>query len=106
MMRVLLEMWGYEVVEAEGEEETMQTAESFMPNVILVDTTRSFDEDIKIVSRLRVSNLPKFCRSLYFLDLHRRNITGLRWITVQQTCWPSRLDLDRLESYLETALPV
>src|SRR5437764_13933004 len=57
MMRVLLEMWGYEVIEADGEEETVQAAERFLPNAILVDTTRAFDDELKIVSRLRVSTL-------------------------------------------------
>ena len=106
MMRVLLEMWGYEVVEADGEEGTVEAAEKFMPNAILVDTTRSFDEDLKIVSRLRVSSLlsrvPIFVLSGYTQAQNYR--AAMDHGATNLLAKP--LDLDLLESCLEAALPV
>src|SRR5215470_14260006 len=58
MMRVLLEMWGFEVVEAAGRDETVKIAETERPQLILVDTATQFDEDLKVVSSLRHSHVP------------------------------------------------
>src|ERR1044071_1367607 len=58
MMRVLLEMWGFEVVESAGANETVKIAESEHPQLILVDTATQFNEDLKIVSELRHSRIP------------------------------------------------
>ena len=55
MMRVLLEMWGYRVFEARGEEETLQVAESADPEVILLDTSKLFFDDIEILTAIRRS---------------------------------------------------
>lgn len=105
MMRILLEMWGYDVVEANGEQETVEAAENFMPNAILVDTTRSFDEDLKIVSRLRISNLlgsvpifvlSGFTQAQYYRAAIDHGATNLL---------AKPLDLDLLETCLEAALP-
>ena len=57
MMRMLLEMWDYEVIEADGEDETMRLAENRHPALILVDTAIRFEDDMKMVSRLRRSRL-------------------------------------------------
>jgi CheY-like chemotaxis protein len=55
MIRVLLEMWGYRVFEACGEEETLSVAESAEPEVILLDTSKLFFDDIEILSAIRRS---------------------------------------------------
>lgn len=59
MMRVLLEMWGYEVIEANGESETVELAESSFPDAILVDTSRRSESDLQIVSSVRRSRVPR-----------------------------------------------
>jgi DNA-binding response OmpR family regulator len=106
MMRVLVEMWGYEVLEANGEEETMNAAETFLPNAILLDATRLFDEDLKIVSRLRLSQVSRlvpiivlsgYTQSKYHEAAIDRGATKLL---------AKPLDLDQLEDCLEAALPV
>jgi|SRR6478672_1107901 CheY-like chemotaxis protein len=106
MMRVLLEMWGYEVVEAEGEEETLQAAERFMPNAILVDTTRSFDDDLKIVSRLRVSSLLKLIPIIVLSGFTQKRYYTAAIDHGATSLLAKPLDLDLLESCLEAALPV
>jgi DNA-binding response OmpR family regulator len=106
MMRVLLEMWGYEVVEADGEEETVSAAERFMPNAVLVDTTRLFAEDLKVVSRLRLSKVsglvPIIVLSGFTQDKYRRAAIDHGATSL----FAKPLDFDQLESSLETALPV
>jgi CheY-like chemotaxis protein len=106
MMRVLLEMWGYEVVEADGEEETITAAESFMPNAILVDTTRSFDDDLKIVSRLRVSNLLRLVPIIVLSGFTQAQNYRAAMDHGATNLLAKPLDLDLLESCLEAALPV
>ena len=106
MMRVLLEMWGYEVAEAEGEEETVRMAESYLPNVILVDTSRLFDEDIKIVSKLRVANLPQLLPIIVLSGFTQTKYQRAALDHGATDLLAKPLDLDRLESYLGTSLPV
>ena len=106
MMRVLLEMWGYEVAEADGEEETVTMAESYMPNVILVDTSRLFDEDIKVVSKLRIANIPQLLPIIVLSGFTQTKYQKAAMDHGATSMLAKPLDLDRLESYLETALPV
>ena len=106
MMRVLVEMWGFEVEEANGEEETLKVAETFLPNAILIDATRLFDEDLKVVSRLRLSEVSRlvpifvlsgYTQSKYFQAAIDHGATNLL---------AKPLDLEKLENCLEAALPV
>jgi response regulator RpfG family c-di-GMP phosphodiesterase len=106
MMRVLLEMWGYEVAEADGEEETVRMAESYLPNVILVDTSRLFDEDIKVVSKLRIAKLPRLLPILVLSGFTQTKYQKAAKDHGATSLLAKPLDLDRLESFLETALPV
>ena len=90
MMRVLLEMWGYDVAEADGEEETVRMAESYLPNVILVDTSRLFDEDIKVVVELRVAKLAAAAADPGAFRFYADEISKGSETTVRPVCWPSR----------------
>jgi len=105
MMKVLLEMWGYEVAEAIGISDTVERAESFAPDFVLVDTSRLFDQDIEVVSSLRGSKLrasvPVFVMSgfpqaAYLRSAMEHGATGLL---------VKPLDLEVLEGHLESALP-
>jgi DNA-binding response OmpR family regulator len=103
MMRVLLEMWGYEVDVADGAEDTVERAEAFCPHAVLVDTTRRFNEDIKVVSRLRLSTalsaVPVFVMSGFSQPTYEKTAFdhGATGLLVKP------LDLDLLEEYLESA---
>jgi CheY-like chemotaxis protein len=105
MMKVLLEMWGYEVAEAIGISETVQRAETFAPDFVLVDTSRLFDQDIEVVSSLRGSKLRAsvpvfvmsgFSQATYLQSAIEHGATGLL---------VKPLDLEKLEAHLESALP-
>lgn len=105
MMRVLLEMWGYEVAEAEGEIETVAAAEVFMPNLILVDTSRMFDEEMKIVSRLKTSTDDR----VPILVLSGFTQAGYRQSAIDHGAaemLSKPIDFELLEGFLETGLPV
>jgi CheY-like chemotaxis protein len=105
MMAVLLGMWGYEVIEAAGEDETLERAEAERPQLILVDASRPFEEDLQVVSRLRQSSLPKdlpvIVMSGHTQETHHRLAFehGATGVLVKP------LDLELLEDYLETFLP-
>lgn len=105
MMKVLLEMWGYEVAEANGISETVEQAETFAPDFVLVDTSRLFDQDIEVVSSLRGSKLGQsvpvfvmsgFSQSAYLKSALEHGATGLL---------VKPLDLDMLEKHLDSARP-
>jgi response regulator RpfG family c-di-GMP phosphodiesterase len=105
MMKVLLEMWGYEVAEANGISETVEQAETFAPHFVLVDTSRLFDQDIEVVSSLRGSKLGQsvpvfvmsgFSQSAYLKSAMEHGATGLL---------VKPLDLDMLEKHLDSARP-
>jgi CheY-like chemotaxis protein len=105
MMRVLLEMWDYEVVEAEGEEETVRLAEGCFPNVILIDSSRLFDDDLKIVSRLRVSKVPHLIPIIVLSGYTQRRYQKAAIDRGATNFLAKPLDLDQLEICLEGALP-
>ena len=106
MLRVLLEMWGYDAIEANGGDETLQLAETEHPQLILVDTSRTYDADLQVVRRIRQSDIPAavpvivlsgYSQSSYQKAAFEHGATGLL---------VKPLDLDLLENYLETCLPV
>lgn len=54
MMRYLLQIWKYQVVEATGsEEEIMQTAAGYSPDLILISSQNSRDGNFTTIKRLR-----------------------------------------------------
>jgi CheY-like chemotaxis protein len=105
MLRVLLELWGYEVAEANGNIDTVATAEACSPDVVLVDTSRLFDQDVEVVSSLRESKLRAsvpvyvmsgFSQAAYLKSAFDKGATD---VLVKP------LDLDLLEEHLESAMP-
>jgi CheY-like chemotaxis protein len=104
MMRVLLEMWGYEVLEAAGEDETTRIAESEHPDLILVDTATKFEEDIKIVSRLRRSHVPASVPIIVLSGYPQADYQKAAFENGATGHLVKPLDLDVLEDYLETCL--
>ena len=56
MIRILLEMWGYDVIEADGKAETVELAKNEHPGLILLDTTQRFADEVKVVSDIRSSD--------------------------------------------------
>ena len=106
MMRVLLEMWGYDVVEADGEEETIKAAESFLPNAILVDTSRMFDDDLKVVSRLRLSKASRLVPIIVISGFTQPKYQRAAIDHGATNLLAKPLDLDLLESCLEASLPM
>jgi CheY-like chemotaxis protein len=104
MMRVLLEMWGYEVVEAAGDDETVRVAESARPELILVDTATKFEEDLKVVSSLRRSHVPASVPIIVLSGYPQADYQKAAFENGATGHLVKPLDLDLLESYLETCL--
>lgn len=53
LFRTLLEMWNYRVIEAESLEDSIYVAENRMPDLVLMDTSISFDDNLSSMKRLR-----------------------------------------------------
>lgn len=104
MMHVLLEMWGYEVIEAAGEDETVRLAESEHPELILVDTHTQFEEDLKVVSCLRGSHLLTSIPIIVLSEYPQADYQKAAFEKGATGHLVKPLDLDLLESYLETCL--
>jgi DNA-binding response OmpR family regulator len=104
MLRVLLEMWQYRVVEAEGPDETLAIAAAEHPKMILLDTSVPYEDDLKILRLIRESrstdNVPiivlsGFPQVKYREAAFKNGATGLL---------VKPLDLDLLEGYLDDYL--
>jgi CheY-like chemotaxis protein len=100
MLRVLLEMWGYQVIETECSEETVWAAEAVRPNVIVLDTSLLYDDDLMVLNQIRTTELTAdvpvlvlsgFPQPSYRQAAFDRGATGLL---------VKPLDIDLLENYL------
>ena len=104
MMRVLLELWGYEVSEAIGLDETLETAKKEHPRMILLDTSREFENDLEMISALSHSkdlgSAPVVVMSGYSQRRYKKAALecGAAGVLLKP------LDLDTFEKYLEAAL--
>lgn len=104
MMRVLLEMWGFEVIEAAGDDESVRVAESAQPELILVDTATKFEEDISVVSRLRRSHVPPTVPIVVLSGYPQADYQKAAFENGATGHLVKPLDPDLLENYLETCL--
>jgi DNA-binding response OmpR family regulator len=104
MMRVLLEMWGYEVVEADGEDESLRLAESEQPQLVLVDTASKFEEDLEVVDTIRHSNLPSTVPIIVLSGHPQADYQKAAFEHGATGHMLKPLDLDLLENYLESCL--
>lgn len=104
MMHVLLEMWGYEVIEAADENETVCLAESEHPELILVDTNTKFEDDLEVVGCLRRSHLPASVPIIVLSGYPQADYQKAVFEKGATGHLVKPLDLDLLEHYLETCL--
>jgi len=104
MMHVLLEMWGFEVVEASCSDETVRIAETEHPQLILVDTANQFNEDLKIVNSLRHSHVPPSLPIIVLSGYPQADYQKAAFENGATGHLVKPLDLDLLENYLETCL--
>lgn len=75
MLRVILEIWGYEVLEAGNQEESIRLGAETNPSLILLDTSRNFTdglENIRILKRQdEMVDIPAVVLSGYAQDTYR-----------------------------------
>jgi len=57
MMSTMLEIWGYEAIEANGGHETVMLARDSHPKAILLESSRVLADDLKLMSELRSDEL-------------------------------------------------
>lgn len=53
LYRTILEMWKYRVVENEKPDKLLETIEKIQPDLVLIDLTISFADEINILSQIR-----------------------------------------------------
>jgi DNA-binding response OmpR family regulator len=100
MLRVLLQMWDYRVIEAEGPDETLKLANQEHPRVILLDTSLLFEDDLEVLRKIRssheVQSLPVIMLSGFPQMQYREAAfkNGASGLLVKP------LDIDLLEGYL------
>lgn len=77
MLRVILELWDYEVIEACTIEESLSLSRGRKPAVILIDSTLQFNNSLDDVSKLRHSenlgDTPSLVISGFSQDLYRES---------------------------------
>lgn len=104
MMHVLLDLWGYEVIEACSNDDAVDLAESRHPQLVLVDTSCKFEEDMEVVTRLRHSHLPPSVPVIVMSTYPQAEYQKAAFEHGASGHLVKPLDLDLLENYLETCL--
>jgi CheY-like chemotaxis protein len=105
MMHVLLEMWGYSAVEADGYDETINLAEAHAPHAIIVDTSRSYEEDLAIVAGLRRSGLPAV-PVIVMSSYNRPDLERSAFESGATSVMAKPLDVELLQRYLASSLSI
>lgn len=104
MMRVLLEMWGYEVSEAMGLDDTLESARDNHADLILVDTSREFENDLEMISTLSHSKELGWAQVIVMSGYSQRRYQRAALECGASGFLTKPLDLDLFESYVRTAL--
>jgi len=104
MMRVLLEMWGYEVSEAVGLDETITAARDNHADLILMDTSREFENDLEMISTLSHSKELGWAQVIVMSGYSQRRYQRAALECGASGFLTKPLDLDLFESYVRTAL--
>ena len=101
MLRVLLEMWGYRVMEAEGSNETLKYVRTRGLRMVILDTSLAFEDDLQVLREIRHSDIggsvPVLVLTGFPQIRHRKAAfeNGATGLLVKP------MDLDLLEGYLE-----
>lgn len=102
MLRVVLELWDYQVAEAENSDDSIRLAAYRHPSVILMDTPLPFDDTLNTLSRLHssdaVGNTPSVVLSGYSEESYRREA----WKRGASCFLVKPIDFDILRTYIDT----
>lgn len=104
MMHILLDLWGYDVIEACNDDDAVNQAEESQPQLVLVDTTCSFNDDMKLVTRLRHSHLPPSTPLIVMSAYPQAEYQKAAFEHGASGQLVKPIDLELLENYLETCL--
>ena len=104
MMSVLLGMWGYDVIEAVGEDETVELAVTGHPQLILLDTSRPFEQELQIIARIRKSELPANLPVIVLSGNTQESYQIAAFEVGANGVLAKPLDLELLEAYLDSSI--
>ena len=102
MLRVILEIWDYDVVEAETPDASITLGSSRHPSLILLDTTMHFTETLEDIRLLKqedgLSDVPSVLISGFSQNIYREAAlrNGASGFLVKP------IDFDLLHEYIET----
>lgn len=102
MLRVILEIWDYDVVEAESPDASITLGSSRHPSLILLDTTMHFTETLEDIRLLKqedgLSDVPSVLISGFSQNIYREAAlrNGASGFLVKP------IDFDLLHEYIET----
>jgi CheY-like chemotaxis protein len=102
MLRVILEIWDYEVVEADTPDASITLGSSRHPSLILLDTTMHFTDTLEDIRLLKqgdgLSDVPSVLISGFSQNTYREAAlkTGASGFLVKP------IDFDLLHEYIET----
>lgn len=104
MLRVMLELWNYKVIEAETPEECLRLGRKRHPSLLLMDTTADFAGCLDNINKIRrddgMTAIPSIMMSGYSQEIYRDaaiNSGASHFI-------PKPVDFDLLQTYIETLL--
>jgi DNA-binding response OmpR family regulator len=100
----MLELWNYEVVEAETPDDSLTLGRERHPSLLLMDTTVDFEDGLDNISKIRqdteLTAVPSIMMSGYSQEPYRD--AALRSGASHFMAKP--IDFDLLQNYIETLL--
>ena len=102
MLKVALELWNYQVVEAENSDDSIRLVKDRHPSVILMDTPLLFGETLNTLSKLHASDsigrTPYIVLSGYPQESYRKEA----WRRGAACFLVKPIDFDILRTYIDT----
>jgi CheY-like chemotaxis protein len=104
MFRVMLELWDYEVLEAETSEESLDLGRKRHPALLLLDTTVDFEDGLDSISKIihddELTAIPSIMMSGYSQETYRDAALS----SGASHFMAKPVDFDLLQIYIETLL--
>ena len=102
MLRVVLELWNYQVLEADNLDDSFLLAENSHPSVILMDTVLPFDDTLDNLTKLRENESVGHTPSVVLSGFSQASYRKEAWAHGAECFMVKPIDFDALHTYIDT----
>ncbi len=102
MLKVVLELWDYQVMEAESSDDSIRLAKNGHPSVILMDTPLPFDDTLNALSKWHSSDSVGHTPSVVLSGYSQASYRQEAWKRGASCVLVKPIDFDILRTYVDT----